>query len=171
MKLKASDERDNEDLKNIEEFTVENWDKTLMVTLKLKNGNVIKELIDNLGKQAIAEDYWFGFDYDGYAFNGELFYVDDDPDSDNIAINIYTTVETQIERQKLMFRVKARIDPALLRKYIEYVKTGLPGVAWVKIDPDAKWPSFLQLLSERKGKPVEGIPAEAGVAAPAKAAK
>ena len=88
------------------------------------------------------------------------------------------TVETQIERQKLMFRVKARIDPALLRKYIEYVKTGLPGVAWVKIDPDAKWPEFLQLLSERKGKPVEGIPAEAGVGtsapaktAPAKAAK
>ena len=81
------------------------------------------------------------------------------------------TVETQIERQKLMFRVKARIDPGLLRKYIEYVKTGLPGVAWVKIDPDAKWPSFLQLLSERKGKPVEGIPAEAGVTAPAKADK
>ena len=83
------------------------------------------------------------------------------------------TVETQIERQKLMFRVKARIDPALLRKYIEYVKTGLPGVAWVKIDPEAKWPAFLQLLSERKGKPVEGIPAEAGVgsSAPAKADK
>ena len=71
------------------------------------------------------------------------------------------TVETQIERQKLMFRVKARIDPALLRKYIEYVKTGLLGVAWVKIDPDAKWPAFLMLLSERKGKPVEGIPDEA----------
>ena len=80
------------------------------------------------------------------------------------------TVETQIERQKLMFRVKARIDPALLRKYIEYVKTGLPGVAWVKIDPDAKWPAFLMLLSERKGKPVEGIPDEAGVTASAKAA-
>ena len=62
------------------------------------------------------------------------------------------TVETQIERQKLMFRVKARIEPTLLRKYIEYVKTGLPGVAWVKIDPNAPWPDFLQLLSERKPK-------------------
>ena len=39
----------------------------------------------------------------------------------------------------------------------------------MKIDPDAKWPAFLRLLSERKGKPVEGIPAEAGVAAPADA--
>lgn len=59
------------------------------------------------------------------------------------------TVETQIERQKLMFRVKARIDPELLRKYIDYVKTGLPGVAWVKINPAAQWPDFLKLRTER----------------------
>ena len=55
------------------------------------------------------------------------------------------TVETHVERQKLMFRVKARIDPALLKKYIEMVKTGIPGVAWVKLDPEAKWPAFLEL--------------------------
>ncbi len=54
------------------------------------------------------------------------------------------TVETQSERQKLMFRVKARIDPALLKKYIEMVKTGIPGVAWVKSDPKEEWPAFLQ---------------------------
>ncbi len=59
------------------------------------------------------------------------------------------TVETQIERQKLMFRVKARIDPELLKKYIEWVKTGLPGVAWVKINPDAQWPEFLKLRTEK----------------------
>ncbi len=59
------------------------------------------------------------------------------------------TVETQIERQKLMFRVKARIKPELLKKYIEWVKTGLPGVAWVKINPDAQWPDFLKLKAER----------------------
>ena len=53
------------------------------------------------------------------------------------------TVETQVERQKLMFRIKAKIDPELLKKYIEYVKTGLPGVAYVKINPDAQWPEFL----------------------------
>ena len=57
------------------------------------------------------------------------------------------TVETAEERQKLMFRVKARIKPELLKKYIEYVKTGLPGVAWVKINPDAQWPEFLKLRS------------------------
>ena len=55
------------------------------------------------------------------------------------------TVETKIERQKLMFRVKAKIDPELLRKYIDLVKTGLPGVAWVRIDDTAEWPEFLKL--------------------------
>ena len=59
------------------------------------------------------------------------------------------TVETQIEREKLMFRVKAKIDPALLSKYIEYVKTGLPGVAYVKINPDAQWPDFLKTNAEK----------------------
>ncbi|MBE6366776.1 MAG: HlyD family efflux transporter periplasmic adaptor subunit [Lentisphaerae bacterium] len=60
------------------------------------------------------------------------------------------TVETKIERQKLMFRVKAKIAPELLSAYMEYIKTGLPGVAWVQIDPAAKWPEFLKLKSERK---------------------
>ena len=62
------------------------------------------------------------------------------------------TVETQIEREKLMFRVKAKIDPALLSKYIEYVKTGLPGVAYVKINPDAQWPDFLKTNAEKAEK-------------------
>ena len=38
-----------------------------------------------------------------------------------------------------MFRVKAKIDPTLLNKYIEQVKTGLPGVAYIKIDDQAAW--------------------------------
>ncbi|MCI5779151.1 MAG: HlyD family efflux transporter periplasmic adaptor subunit [Lentisphaeria bacterium] len=59
------------------------------------------------------------------------------------------TVETQVERQKLMFRIKAHIDPELLNKYIDYVKTGLPGVTWVKLNPDAKWPDFLKLKDEK----------------------
>jgi len=54
------------------------------------------------------------------------------------------TVETEEERQKLMFRIKARISPELLKKYIEYVKTGLPGTAYVKIDQEAEWPASLQ---------------------------
>ena len=49
------------------------------------------------------------------------------------------SVETQVEREKLMFRVKANIDAKLLSKHLELVKTGVPGVAWVKLDPDAAW--------------------------------
>ena len=54
------------------------------------------------------------------------------------------TVETEIERQKLMFRLKANVPPELLRKYILMVKTGLPGVAYVKLDPNAEWPASLK---------------------------
>ncbi|MGI6855410.1 HlyD family secretion protein [Mesorhizobium sp. 1B3] len=53
------------------------------------------------------------------------------------------TVETEEERQKLMFRVKAQISPELLRKYIQQVKTGLPGMAYVRLDPEAEWPGNL----------------------------
>jgi HlyD family secretion protein len=55
------------------------------------------------------------------------------------------TVETASERQKLMFRVKAQIDGALLQKHLKLVKTGLPGVAWVKLDPQAQWPPELMV--------------------------
>lgn len=55
------------------------------------------------------------------------------------------TVETASERQKLMFRVKARVDRDLLLKHLKVVKTGLPGVAWLRLDPTAEWPVALQL--------------------------
>jgi HlyD family secretion protein len=55
------------------------------------------------------------------------------------------TVETASERQKLMFRVKARVDRALLERHLTQVKTGLPGVAWLKLDPRAEWPARLAL--------------------------
>jgi HlyD family secretion protein len=54
------------------------------------------------------------------------------------------TVETEEERLKLMFRIKAQISPDLLRKYIRQVKTGLPGVAYIQLDPQVAWPGKLQ---------------------------
>jgi len=54
------------------------------------------------------------------------------------------TVETAEERQNLMFRVRAHIDSDLLREHITQVKTGLPGVAYVRLDSDAEWPAELQ---------------------------
>lgn len=53
------------------------------------------------------------------------------------------SVETREERQKLMFRLKARIDPALLRQHVRQVKTGLPGRAYVRVDGSAQWPAEL----------------------------
>lgn len=53
------------------------------------------------------------------------------------------TVETAEERQKLMFRIRAQISPQLLQRYIRQVKTGLPGMAYVRLDPQAEWPARL----------------------------
>ncbi|WP_263143798.1 HlyD family efflux transporter periplasmic adaptor subunit [Pseudomonas sp. RIT-PI-AD] len=55
------------------------------------------------------------------------------------------SVETAREREKLMFRVKARIDPELLRKHMDYVKTGVPGMAYLRVTPDVEWPARLQV--------------------------
>jgi HlyD family secretion protein len=54
------------------------------------------------------------------------------------------TVETTSERQKLAFRVKAQIEPELLKKYRTQVKTGVPGIAYVRFDSHAAWPPALQ---------------------------
>nr|WP_232470684.1 HlyD family efflux transporter periplasmic adaptor subunit [Methylococcus sp. BF19-07] len=51
-------------------------------------------------------------------------------------------VETSSERQKLMFRLKAQVDPEFLRAHRGLVKPGMPGVAYVKLRPEASWPSL-----------------------------
>ncbi len=53
-------------------------------------------------------------------------------------------VETRSERDKLMFRVKVRVDPDLLASHIADVRTGLPGVAYIRFDPKVAWPARLQ---------------------------
>ncbi|WP_441243670.1 HlyD family secretion protein [Tardiphaga sp. 768_D3_N2_1] len=61
----------------------------------------------------------------------------------NVAQFTPKTVETEEERQKLMFRIRAHIPPELLRRHIEQVKTGLPGRAFIRLDPNAEWPARL----------------------------
>jgi HlyD family secretion protein len=53
------------------------------------------------------------------------------------------TVETATERQKLVFRIKAQLDPQLLRAHWTQVKAGVPGTGYVKVDPDSTWPPAL----------------------------
>lgn len=54
-------------------------------------------------------------------------------------------VETKSERDKLMFRIKVRIPVALLEKHIQKVKTGITGMSYIRLDPKAAWPEFLQV--------------------------
>ena len=55
------------------------------------------------------------------------------------------TVETESERLKLMFRIRAAIDPELLKQHLNQVKAGLPGKAYVKLDTNAEWPANLAI--------------------------
>jgi HlyD family secretion protein len=52
-------------------------------------------------------------------------------------------VETRTEREKLMFRLKVKIDPTLLEQHIEQVKTGIPGVSYVRLADGGEWPEWL----------------------------
>ena len=54
-------------------------------------------------------------------------------------------VETRTEREKLMFRIKVKIPEDLLVQHIAQVKTGLPGVAYVRLDEGVAWPDELQV--------------------------
>jgi HlyD family secretion protein len=58
-------------------------------------------------------------------------------------------IETQAEREKLMFRVKVRIDATVLEKYFKEIKTGLPGIAYIKYDKNTPWPESLSTLPKR----------------------
>jgi len=44
-----------------------------------------------------------------------------------------------------MFRIRAQIPVDLLRKHLTQVKTGLPGVAYVRLDPGKPWPARLNV--------------------------
>jgi len=57
------------------------------------------------------------------------------------------SVETASERQKLMFRVKAQVDRDVLARHADQVKAGVPGVAWIRLDPARAWPAELALRS------------------------
>lgn len=60
------------------------------------------------------------------------------------------TVETAEEREKLMFRIKAKVPVEVLQKHIEQVKTGLPGVAYVRLDAAKPWPEELNVRLPRE---------------------
>jgi len=52
-------------------------------------------------------------------------------------------VETATERDKLMYRVKLSVPVDVAQHYAAYVKAGLTGNGFVRIDPKAAWPAEL----------------------------
>ncbi|MFL5284771.1 MAG: HlyD family secretion protein, partial [Rhodopila sp.] len=58
-------------------------------------------------------------------------------------------VETRSERDKLMFRIRVRVDPAVLQVPGADLRAGVPGLAYIRFDPHAEWPPFLQLADRQ----------------------
>jgi HlyD family secretion protein len=58
-------------------------------------------------------------------------------------------VETKVEREKLMFRVKLSLPAEMLETYETVVKTGVPGVGYVKLSEEAQWPPRLAVKLPR----------------------
>lgn len=63
-------------------------------------------------------------------------------------------VETHDEREKLMYRVKVRVDPKLLAEWRDYVKAGLTGNAYMLTEPGAAWPASLAVRLPSAGEAV-----------------
>lgn len=71
-------------------------------------------------------------------------------------------VETSSEREKLMFRVKVRVPQELVMDHIDEVKTGVRGVAYIRLispqgDKPPPWPEFLQQLPPGYVPPADSV--------------
>ena len=53
-------------------------------------------------------------------------------------------VETRTEREKLMFRLKVQLNTGFITQHPALAKTGIPGVAYIRLDENAAWPVSLQ---------------------------
>lgn len=54
-------------------------------------------------------------------------------------------VETEAEREKLVFRVKLQVPREVAQQYSRYVKAGLTGYGHVRTDARTAWPASLQV--------------------------
>ena len=69
------------------------------------------------------------------------------------------SVETAEERHNLTFRVKLQLDRSRLRQFEPFVKVGIPGMGYVRLDKSAEWPIALQFkpVPEQLWKPTGAI--------------
>lgn len=73
-------------------------------------------------------------------------------------------VETQSERDRMMFRAKLRVPQVLVEKYLDQVKTGVTGVGYVRIDANAPWPAWLDSDLVQQAEGAGAAPDEGGKA-------
>lgn len=93
---------------------------------------------DDAGRLTIGDDARVTLDpAPGYVFPANVTFVATE------AQFTPKTVETAEEREKLMFRVKLTIDPALRTRYENQVKTGIRGMGYVRTDSKTAWPDKL----------------------------
>ena len=59
-------------------------------------------------------------------------------------------VETRTEREKLMFRIKVTLDSDFISQHPALSKTGIPGVAYIRLDANTEWPASLQLSEHQE---------------------
>ncbi|MCH8178348.1 MAG: HlyD family efflux transporter periplasmic adaptor subunit [Proteobacteria bacterium] len=76
-------------------------------------------------------------------------------------------VETEAERDKLVYRVKLQVPREVAQRYSRYVKAGLTGYGHVRTDARTPWPASLQV---RLPEVTEASPAASATSAPAAAA-
>jgi len=59
-------------------------------------------------------------------------------------------VETRTEREKLMFRLKVQLDAGFLKANTALAKTGIPGVAYIRLDAASEWPENLRIARDEQ---------------------
>lgn len=77
-------------------------------------------------------------------------------------------VETDAEREKLVFRVKLQVPREVAQRYSRYVKAGLTGHGHVRTDARTPWPASLQVKLPEAAPATPSAPASAISAAQAK---
>jgi HlyD family secretion protein len=66
-------------------------------------------------------------------------------------------VETESERDNLMFKIKLSIPKALLEQHEKQIKTGVRGNAFIRLNDSIEWPETLKLSFETENNSEENI--------------
>jgi len=62
------------------------------------------------------------------------------------------SVETQNEREKLMFKVRIKLPVEIAKEYKGLLKGGMTGNGYVRSNTDVAWPSNLAIKLPKKGQ-------------------